>query len=109
MRVIIAATVLIVLASPVGAEEGVATWYGKGKRVACGGPFRPMAMEAAHKTLPCGTRVRVTHHGTGKSVIVVIRDRGPYGRGKIIDLNLGAARVLGIVRSGVARVSVRRI
>ena len=61
-------------------------------------------MTAAHKTLPFGTRVRVTHAGTGRSVTVTINDRGPYIRGRIIDLSRAAAGVIGMRGSGVANV-----
>jgi rare lipoprotein A len=61
-------------------------------------------MTAAHKTLPFGTRVRVTHLGNGRSVIVRINDRGPYIRGRIIDLSRAAASVIGMTGQGVARI-----
>jgi len=61
-------------------------------------------MTAAHRTLPFGTKVRVTNVRTGKAVVVRINDRGPFIRGRIIDLAYGAARTVGLVRSGVAKV-----
>ena len=63
-------------------------------------------MTAAHRTLPFGTRVRVTHLGNGRSVNVVINDRGPFIGGRIIDLSRGAANVIGMMGQGLARVSV---
>lgn len=87
------------------AEQGKASWYGpgfNGHRTACGQKFNQMAMTAAHKTLPCGTRVMVRMGG--RSIIVRINDRGPFVRGRIIDLSKGAARALGM--SGVASVTV---
>jgi rare lipoprotein A len=63
-------------------------------------------MTAAHRTLPFGTRVLVTHVATGRSVTVTINDRGPFIKGRIIDLSRGAASALGITSAGVARVSV---
>ena len=63
-------------------------------------------MTAAHRTLPFGSRVRVTNRSTGRSVMVTINDRGPFVRGRIIDLSRGAARALGV--SGLAAVSVSR-
>jgi rare lipoprotein A len=63
-------------------------------------------MTAAHKTLRFGTRVRVTHLGNGRSVVVTINDRGPYIRGRIIDLSKAAAGVIGMQGQGVARVRV---
>ncbi len=85
---------------------GMASYYKSGKRTANGERFNPHGMTAAHKSLPFGTRVRVTNLNTGKSVVVRINDRGPFIRGRIIDLALGAARVVGLHRSGVARVTV---
>jgi len=87
-------------------QSGVASYYWQPQRVASGGWFNPNAMTAAHKTLPFGTRVRVTHVGTGKSVEVRINDRGPYIRGRIIDLSSAAAGVIGMKGSGVARVQI---
>lgn len=76
---------------------GVATWY------------RHAGMTAAHKTLPFGTRVRVTNVTNGRSVVVRINDRGPYGAGKTIDVSDSAARALGMIRSGVAHVRIHVI
>lgn len=89
-------------------QTGTASYYGRahhGRRTASGVRFDQNAMTAAHATLPFGTRVRVTHQATGQSVIVEINDRLPSRR-HIIDLSLGAARELGILRQGVAQVSV---
>jgi rare lipoprotein A len=72
---------------------------------ASGLPLNDKDMTAAHKTLPFGTKVRVTRVDTGRSVVVVITDRGPYKKGRIIDLARGAARKLGIMRIGVVKVS----
>ena len=87
-----------------GAGHGVASYYWQPQRVASGGWFNPNAMTAAHKTLPFGTRVRVIHASTGRSVTVTINDRGPYIRGRIIDLSRAAAGVIGMRGSGVANV-----
>lgn len=89
-----------------GSLTGVASFYWQPQRVASGGWFNPNALTAAHKTLPFGTRVRVTHLGNGRSVVVRINDRGPYIRGRIIDLSKRAAGVIGMQGSGVARVKV---
>jgi len=89
--------------------SGWASWYGPGfhgNRSASGEVFNQHAMTAAHPSLPFGTRVRVTNLNNGSSVIVRINDRGPYHGGRIIDLSMGAARVLGLTSSGVARVRV---
>jgi rare lipoprotein A len=85
---------------------GVASYYWQGQRTATGAWFNPNGMTAAHRTLPFGTKVRVTHLGSGRSVVVSINDRGPYIVGRIIDLSKGAAGVLGMHKQGVARVRV---
>jgi rare lipoprotein A len=88
---------------------GTASYYGgklRGHRTASGERFNQDALTAAHKTLPMGTRVRVTNLRSGESVEVKINDRGPYTRGRIIDLSKGAARRLGMLRSGTAQVRV---
>jgi rare lipoprotein A len=85
-------------------QTGMASYYWQGQRVASGGWFNPNAMTAAHKTLPFGTRVRVTHAGNGRSVDVVINDRGPYVAGRIIDLSRAAASAIGMMGQGVARI-----
>ncbi len=87
-----------------GGSHGIASYYWQPQRVASGGWFNPNAMTAAHKTLPFGTRVRVTHAGNGRSVIVKINDRGPYIKGRIIDLSKAAAGVIGMHGQGIARV-----
>ena len=81
-----------------------ASFYKHGARTANGEKFNPMGMTAAHRTLPFGTRVKVTNMKTGKSVVVRINDRGPFIRGRVIDLSFGAAKAVGLTRSGVARV-----
>ena len=85
-------------------QTGVASFYWQPQRVASGGWFNPNAMTAAHKTLPFGTRVRVTHLGNGRSVEVVINDRGPYIAGRIIDLSKAAAGVINMQGQGIAQV-----
>ncbi|MGB9141665.1 MAG: septal ring lytic transglycosylase RlpA family protein, partial [Aestuariivirga sp.] len=66
--------------------------------------FNPGGMTAAHRTLPFGTKIRVTNLRTGESVVVRINDRGPFVHGRVIDLSLGAARLVGLTKSGVAKV-----
>jgi len=93
------------------AQAQVATYYGKefaGHRTASGERFNPGAMTAAHRTLPFGTRVRVTNSHTGRSVIVRINDRGPFVKGRSIDLSSGAARVIGMGSTGNVRIEVLR-
>lgn len=86
--------------------HGMASYYWEPQALASGGRFNPNALTAAHKTLPFGTRVRVTHLGNGRSVEVKINDRGPYVAGRIIDLSKAAAGVIGMTAQGVARVVV---
>jgi len=86
-----------------------ASWYGsdfEGKPTADGGRFDPRSFTAAHRTLEFGSKVRVTELRSGHTVIVEITDRGPYYPGRDIDLSYAAARALGMVRSGIARVRV---
>lgn len=86
-----------------------ASWYGmsfQGKPTADGKTFNPQRLTAAHRTLDFGSRVKVTELRSGRSVIVQITDRGPFLPGRDIDLSYAAARQLGIVRRGVARVRV---
>jgi len=87
-------------------QQGVASFYWQPQRVAAGGWFNPNAMTAAHKTLPFGTKVRVTHKSNGRSVVVTINDRGPYIAGRIIDLSKAAAGVIGMTAQGIAGVIV---
>ncbi|MEP7027747.1 MAG: septal ring lytic transglycosylase RlpA family protein [Candidatus Eisenbacteria bacterium] len=90
-------------------EVGEASYYGRefeGRRTASGERYRAGELTAAHRTLPFGTRVRVTNLGNGRSVEVVVNDRGPHRRGRVIDVSRRAAERLGMVREGVARVRV---
>lgn len=89
--------------------SGMASWYGPGfhgRRSASGEVFNQNALTAAHRSLPFGTLVRVTNLNTGASVTVRINDRGPYSHGRVIDLSAAAARSIGLIQSGVARVQV---
>ncbi|MBN9597847.1 MAG: septal ring lytic transglycosylase RlpA family protein [Afipia sp.] len=84
--------------------SGKASFYGNesGSRTASGQRFNQEAMTAAHRTLPFGTRVKVTH--AGRSVVVTINDRGPFIRGRVLDLSKGAARAVGLTGRGVGHV-----
>jgi rare lipoprotein A len=90
-------------------STGQASWYGPGffgNRTANGEVFRPGTMTAAHRTLPFGTRVRVTNLNNGRVAVVRINDRGPFHGNRIIDLGHGAAQELGLVSSGLAQVKL---
>jgi rare lipoprotein A len=106
--IIYIASLLTALLGSANAEEGIASKYGRdsGKRVACGGELDEDAFTAAHKTLPCGARVRVTNKSNGESVVVAVNDRGPFVRGRVIDLTPAAARAIGM--KGTAPVSLSR-
>jgi rare lipoprotein A len=86
------------------AGGGLASYYWQPQRVASGGWFNPNAMTAAHKTLPFGTRVRVTNERNGQSVDVTINDRGPYIAGRVIDLSSAAAGAINMKGAGVVPV-----
>jgi rare lipoprotein A len=85
---------------------GKASWYKMGHTTASGERMNAKALAGAHRTLPFGTRVKVENLANGKSVVVRINDRGPFVRGRVIDVTQGAAEKLGMIRSGVARVKV---
>jgi rare lipoprotein A len=88
-----------------GNQCGGASWYSlPGQRTASGARMNPHAMTAAHKSLPLGSVVRVVNQRTGKTIRVTINDRGPYIRGRIIDLSKAAAQQLGIIAAGTGKV-----
>jgi rare lipoprotein A len=87
--------------------EGEASFYGNelaGNRTASGERFNPRALTAAHRTLPLGSKLRVTNKANGKSVIVRINDRGPFAKARLIDVSFAAAQELNLIRSGTGRV-----
>ena len=93
-------------------QTGAASYYGKahhGKRTASGVRFNMHGLTAAHRTLPFGTKLRVTCKETGKSVLVTVNDRGPYHGRRILDLSQEAARQLGMIKRGVGQVTIERI
>ncbi|HYG46629.1 MAG TPA: septal ring lytic transglycosylase RlpA family protein [Allosphingosinicella sp.] len=108
------------VADPVAAEEkvwkavgqGTASYYGRelaGNRTASGERFNPNGLTAAHRTLPLGTKLRVTNVANGRSVIVRVNDRGPFVGKRLIDVSLGAAREIEMVRSGTAQVRLELV
>lgn len=89
--------------------SGMASYYGSesGSRTASGQRMNSNAMTCAHRSLPFGTKLRVTHGG--RSVIVTVNDRGPFIRGRVLDLSTGAARAIGLTSAGVGRVTAEVI
>ena len=90
-------------------ESGEASYYGEelaGRPTASGETFDPSKMTAAHRTLPLGTRLRVTNTKSGESVVVRVNDRGPFAKNRVLDLSKGAAKRIGMLRSGTARVKI---
>jgi rare lipoprotein A len=88
---------------------GQASWYGPGfhgRTTANGERYNQHGLTAAHKSLPFGTRIKVTNKNNGRTVVVRVNDRGPYAGGRVIDLSAGAASVLGMMSSGVAPVQL---
>jgi rare lipoprotein A len=91
---------------------GLASYYGrefKGRRTANGEKFDPNALTAAHRTVSFGKRIRVTNLGNGKNVIVRVNDRGPWKKGRIIDISYAAAKEIGMHKSGTARVQLHLV
>ena len=89
--------------------SGRASYYGSGfsgRRTASGERFNPSELTAAHRTLPFGTRVKVTNQSNGRSVVVRINDRGPFHHSRVIDLSHEAARQIGLVRQGQGQVEL---
>lgn len=89
--------------------DGLASYYGKkfhGKKAANGSRYNMHAMTCAHKTLPFGTKVKVTNINNGQEAVVTVTDRGPYVEGRVVDLSHAAAKKIGMIRSGVVPVSI---
>ena len=90
-------------------QFGTASWYGPGfhgHETASGETFNQHALTAAHRTLPLGTEAKVTNLATGQSVIVKINDRGPYVKGRHLDLSRAAAKRIGLIKRGIAKVKI---
>lgn len=103
----IALGLFLLISSQVQAETGIASFYDYAQPLACGGRYDRNSMTAAHKTLPCGTRIKVTNKLNGRMVTVTVRDRGPYRRpSRIVDLSFVAARELDMLTIGLIPVTV---
>ncbi|MDX8527195.1 septal ring lytic transglycosylase RlpA family protein [Mesorhizobium sp. MSK_1335] len=96
-------------ASSAATQCGRASWYALHSRTASGERMNPSALTAAHRTLPFGTRLRVTNKDNGRSVVVRINDRGPFVKGRVLDLSRGAAGQLGFIGSGHTAVCMARV
>ena len=112
-KVFAAAISLVAMTAPSLAESvGIASYYGKelsGRRTANGERFNPYGLTAAHRSYAFGTKLRVTNMRTGKAVVVRVSDRGPFIRGRVLDLSLGAARSIGMIGTGTARVKFAKL
>lgn len=106
-KIAMVVALLVLLAAPAKAEAVVASWYSMGHTTANGEPYNPDGLTCAHRTLPFGTKVRVTYRG--RSAVCRINDRGPFIRGRSIDLSRGMARAIGMLNTGVARVDIQVI
>ncbi len=100
---------LLTMACPVMAEQGKVSWYSGYKRTANGERFNPQSMTAAHKRLPFGTMVRATRTDTGSSAVFRINNRGPFIRGRILDVTPAGASALGLYGRGVAPIKLEVI
>lgn len=99
--------VTLLMPTLASATCGAASWYKHGKVTANGEKFNPSGLTAAHKSLPFGTKLKVTYKN--KNVVVRVNDRGPFAKGRILDLSQGAARRLGITKKGVATVCFGKV
>lgn len=95
-----AGLMLAAFTGPASAQCGRASWYALHSKTASGERMNPAAMTAAHRSLPFGTKVKVTNKKNGKSVFVRINDRGPFIKGRVIDVSKGAAQKLGFISAG---------
>jgi rare lipoprotein A len=105
----LAAAFMASAATPAFAQCGGASWYALHSRTASGERMNPSALTAAHRSLPFGTRLKVTNQRNGKSVVVRINDRGPFVRGRMLDLSRGAARQIGMIGAGHVPVCFARL
>ena len=115
-RIALAGSLLCLLLSACGTSKSTFTQSGQGsyyadkfagRPTASGAPYRPGKLTAAHNTLPFGTKIRVTNTRTGRSVKVVVNDRGPHVKGRIVDVSKKAARKIGLTQAGVAPVQLK--
>lgn len=104
--VITAAIGLVLSCAHANAAQGVASWYKMGHHTASGERFNPDGHTCAHRSLPFGTRLLVRNPRTGRSVVVRVNDRGPFVRGRVLDLSRGSARAIGMSGTQVVSYSI---
>ena len=107
--VLASALMLAASGQPASAQCGRASWYALTSRTASGERMNPTALTAAHRSLPFGTKVKVTNQRNGRTVVVRINDRGPFVRGRMLDLSRAAARKLGFIGAGHTSVCVAKL
>lgn len=108
-RFIAAAAFLLAASQGAHAQCGTASWYALTSKTASGERMNPSGMTAAHRSLPFGTKLKVFNPDNGRSVVVRINDRGPFVRGRILDLSKGAASKLGFIRAGHTKVCLEKV
>ena len=114
IRAALAAAILALALVPANASQasaqcGKASWYALTSKTASGEHMKPEGMTAAHRSLPLGSRIKVTNKRNGKTVILRVNDRGPFIKGRIVDVSKGAARKLGFIGAGHTNVCIARI
>lgn len=107
MKLILTMAMLLGLSLPAAAQSGLASWYAEGKQTANGERFNPDGLTCAHRSLPFGTQLRVSYNG--RSTVCRVNDRGPFIRGRVLDLSRGTARALGMLGAGVVRVDFHEL
>jgi len=108
IAVLAAAAMLSAAPAYAASQCGTASWYALHSKTASGERMNPAAMTAAHRSLPFGTKLKVTNPRNGKAVLVRVNDRGPFVKGRVLDLSKAAAAALGFVRSGHTKVCMER-
>ncbi|EFL89184.1 rare lipoprotein A [Ahrensia sp. R2A130] len=110
MKIALTAALALAIITPAAAQTGSASWYAlDGNMTASGERMNSSRMTAAHRKLPFGTKIKVTNLHNNRSVIVRVNDRGPFAKGRILDVSKGAARKLGFIGRGHAKVRIQRV
>jgi rare lipoprotein A len=111
IRTVLVTSIVLLMfgAASANAACGKASWYALHSKTASGERMNPSALTAAHRTLPFGSKVKVTNQRNGKSIVVRINDRGPFIKGRVIDLSKAAARRLGFVGAGHTNICMARL